>query len=91
MDWVTRRNLNHARATSSPKITTSTQLVLHHCSCSRFAVTQLISSSTMSSIVAGLNGLTSRLAAHADNPAIPYETLVLALSSLTTVFELYVS
>lgn len=45
----------------------------------------------MSSIVAGLDGITSRLAALADNPDIPYETLVLGLSTLTTAFELYVS
>lgn len=45
----------------------------------------------MSSIVASLDGITSRLAALADNPEIPYESLVLALSALTTAFELYVS
>lgn len=45
----------------------------------------------MSSIVQGLDNFTSRLAALVDNPDIPYETLVLGLSALTTVWELYVS
>ncbi|BEI80436.1 hypothetical protein CcaverHIS002_0109650 [Cutaneotrichosporon cavernicola] len=47
--------------------------------------------SSLSSVVQGLDGITSRLADLADNPDIPYERLVISLSAVTTIWELYVS